>query len=286
MTNVYSTSEKWMQEFETEKINDFWEEQLLSTGKPTKFKEVISIDFKDLKKIFVENNVAQIKNIIKQLVEGDMLIIKKVLSKDDINQIKNEVKKFRTSEISSFHKLTDGVMNFWRDITEEVSNKYAVPQIKKTSYWFPWDSRSLLIYRKVESIYRILKALGGRHPNEFEKNIPSMGPVDRVQIVEYPAGTGKLEAHHDPSHNQRLIMSGYMSKQGVDFSEGGFWAINNNGEKINLENQLDPGDFGTCYADIVHGVDASNSSGGSRWFIGLYTNDNDYSTNRKTIRPA
>jgi len=286
MSTVYSPSKKWMKEFNTEKINLIWNHLMSTYGKPTKFRGVVSIEFEVLNQIFIDNNLLEIENIIKKLVEGDMLIIRGVLSSDDINLIKSEVKNFRESEPSSFHKLTDGVMNFWRDITEEVSNKYAVPQIKKTSYWFPWDKRSLFIYGKIESIYRILKALGGRHPNEFEINTPSMGPVDRVQIVEYPAGTGKLDAHHDPSHNQRLIMSGYMSKQGTDFIGGGFWAINNKGEKINLENQLNPGDFGTCYADIVHGVDASDPSGGSRWFIGLYSNDSDYAIDRKTIRPA
>ena len=46
-----------------------------------------------------------------------------------------------------------------------------------------------------------------------------------------------------------------MSKIGVDFKSGGFWALNQNNQKVNLENQIEVGDMGIGSAKIVHGVD-------------------------------
>ena len=93
-------------------------------------------------------------------------------------------------------------------------------------------------------------------------------------------------------------MSGYLSKQGTDYEGGGFWAQRSNGEKQNLENTIEAGDMGVCCAEVTHGVDPTHgsphshggeiaaSASGSRWFLGLYTNDSDEKTTRKTSTPV
>ena len=284
MKTYYPATESWMASFPKREIDSIWEKYLSKHGEPSKTKGVEEIEWHSLIEVLRSHDIKKIEMIIDKLAQGYFLLIKRVLDENDLHQLNVNFSNFMNSEPSSFHKIHDGVPNFWRDITEELSTRYAVPQVKKTSYWFHWNEASKDVYRLIMPIYRALKALGGKSPTEYENNIPSTGKVDRIQLVHYPAGTGKLDAHHDPKESQRLIMSGYTTRRGVHFEGGGFWAQGINGEKIDMEPFLFPGDFGTCYANIVHGVDATNS--GDRGFIGLYTVDSDYTAQRDTIRAA
>lgn len=282
--HFYPKSLPWMENFPVKEVEEFWVSSLNENSEPSRFSGVKIVEYSDLEQTMITHNLTKIKGLVSALSMGSMLVIKNVLTEKNLLELNNNFIEFQQREVSSFQKIFDGTPNFWRDITEEASTNYAVPQVKKTSYWFPWNSESQLVYSLLTPIFRILKALGGKSPLEFESNIPSTGKIDRIQIVHYPPGSGKLDAHHDPKDAQRLIMSGYMTKEGVDFKGGGFWALNSKDEKINLEPYLNRGDFGTCYAEIIHGVDPTQS--GHRGFIGLYTTEADYKTQRDTIRPA
>ena len=282
--HFYPKSLPWMENFPVKEVEEFWVSSLNNKGEPSRFSDVKIVEYSDLEQTMITHNLTKIKDLVSSLSMGSMLVIKNVLTEKNLLELNNNFIEFQQREVSSFHKIFDDTPNFWRDITEESSTNYAVPTVKKTSYWFPWNSESQLVYGLLTPIFRILKALGGKSPLEFESNIPSTGKIDRIQIVHYPPGSGKLDAHHDPKDAQRLIMSGYATKEGVDYQGGGFWALNSKDEKINLESYLNRGDFGTCYAEIVHGVDPTKS--GYRGWIGLYTLDSDYETQRDTTRPA
>ena len=51
--------------------------------------------------------------------------------------------------------------------------------------------------------WRYIKFLAGNEKNKYEKNIPSDGQIDRLQIVRYPSGGGELKEHIDSRKNQR-----------------------------------------------------------------------------------
>ena len=117
--------------------------------------------------------------------------------------------------------------------------------------------------------------------------MPCDGYLGRVQIVRYHSETGYLASHQDPVDNQRLVVSIYLSKLGIDFQHGGLWALDRNNKKICLEPNLQIGDIGSYYAQIIHGVDKiDNGSDSERWWLGLFTNDSDLVQTRKTIEPA
>jgi len=218
-------------------------------------------------------------------------------SPSEVQQLREASLRLRQSEDPSFSKMVEGCPNFWRDITDDTAKKYAVNAIKKASYFFPWNPTSSELFQLVYPRWRIAKLLGGKDPLSFETNTPIDGPVDRIQIVEYPPGTGQIEPHKDAKNNQRLVMSCYLSKRGEDYQGGGFWVLQSDGSKRNLEDDIALGDMGFCYAEITHGVDASNvvnaypwdesskSAPGSRWFLGLFTPDSDATVSRKTSTP-
>jgi hypothetical protein len=282
--SFYPVAEEWMLNFPVGTIDKIWTNKIAQYSEPSCAAGVVEISWTELRTALEQHDMSKLERWIDSLAQGYFFVIKSFLLKSELDEINMIFLSLQKNHESSFHKIVDGVPNFWRDITEELSTRYAVPQVKKTSYWFHWNEDSKRVYELIMPIYRAFKALGGKSPIEYEKNIPSTGKVDRIQIVHYPAGTGRLEPHHDPKESQRLIMSGYTTRKGMDFHGGGFWASGSNNEKIDMEPFLEPGDFGTCYANIVHGVDATQF--GDRGFIGLYSVDSDYKLERDTIKPA
>ncbi len=264
-------------------INEIWEHAEAKNPLPEKFADVFEIEYKTLHDIFYEDKTSKFEAIVNRLISGSFLLVRNAFSHEEVDYIKRTMLKLQEESESRFFKMDGLIPDFWRDITAEHSHKYGVPVIKKSAYFFPWNKQKDLfdlIYQR----WRIFKVLGGKDAFFAEKKTPAEGLVDRIQVVQYPSGSGYLAGHQDPFHNQRLFISGYMSKPGVDFSGGGFWAMNSADQKILLEDVVNIGDMGAGYARIIHGVHRIEGGVGSvRWFLGLYTNDSDLVKNRRTL---
>ena len=81
-----------------------------------------------------------------------------------------------------------------------------------------------------------------------------------------------------------------MSKRGEDYKDGGFYFLDKNDKKLNIEDSIDTGDMGIGYATVAHGVDPVNlekepdlnDKNDGRWFLGLYSNQSDEVKERHT----
>ena len=71
------------------------------------------------------------------------------------------------------------------------------------------------------------------------------------------------ELHQDPYLYQKFFISSYLTKKGVDYINGGMYAIDKNNEKIDLEKSIDVGDLCFGIATIYHGVDTCDIPPGS-----------------------
>jgi len=282
-------------------IGAAYEKELSNRVLPERVSEVLEVPYRELFEALKAENPEPFVGLVPKLVSGACVLLKQAFDPAEVSRLKELSLEMRGSEGPSFHKVVEGVPNFWRDIGEEEMASYALAHIKKSCYFFPWNSDSSEAFSIVYPRWRVLKTLAGLAPREYEDFTPKNGKVDRLQIVEYPAGTGFLAPHQDPDHNQKLIMSAYLSKRGVDYTGGGFWALAEDGGKFEVEDHIDVGDLGTCIASIVHGVDATDptetqdsvapaasdfgkAQEGSRWFVGFYTNDSDEFDERKTVR--
>ena len=185
--------------------------------------------------------------------------------------------------------MLEGCPNFHRIITPDISANYTVDAVKHSYYYFPWNDDPLHVLEEIYKRWEIIKIVDGLDRYEFTNNTPIDGPVDRVQFCLYPTGVGKLGIHTDPYHNQRFIISVYVSKRGIDYQKGGFYLINSKQEKVDVEDQVEIGDIAIAYATIKHGVELVDpghtvdwGSKKGRWFIGLYTNDSDEMQKRRS----
>ncbi len=269
-------------------INDYWITLESSIEQPRFCNSLVSIEYSDFLKYFTKNE--ELKKLIDKVYKGDVFVVKNAFKKNFINQIKINFDQFTRLQESSFHKMKEGCPDFHRVIDENVSNLYSIKALKHSAYFFPWNSDKYKLFPVINERWRYLKLLGGRKFKEFENNTPKDGIVDRIQVLKYPPGGG-LELHSDPYHNQRTFISIYMSKRGEEYKSGGFYVIDSNKNKLDMEKLIDIGDLGFGYATIMHGVDTIDgvdncnwNTKNGRWFIGLYSNDSDEKENRLTSK--
>lgn len=271
-------------------IKEYWELLEKTNSIPTKVNEVIILDFNEIEKKILEEDQIYLRNIMESLFKGDFYILKNSFSKEFMVSLRRRSFELYRSKPSEFHKMLEGAPDFHRIIDMEVGKKYAIKMCKHSFYYYPWNEDPLKIFDPIYKKWRIIKKLMGLNFQEYEKNTPKNGVVDRIQVVQYPSKIGYLEPHTDPHQNQRLFFSGYMSKQGEDFDGLGFYLINKENKIIEVEHMIDVGDVGIGYSSVYHGVAPINidkapdwnSGEEGRWFLSMFSNASDEVRKRVT----
>ena len=273
--------------------NELWNKYENITNPPTYYRNIIEICFNEFyEKAFSNDNGFALK-LVNNLLNGDVYLLKKAFPSKYMKELKEKTAENWKYKKSEFYKIHENCPNFYRNITEDLADKYAFKQIKETQYFFPWNVDINNIYAETYKRWRVLKYISGYHKDIWEKNTPKDGVVDRIQIVKYPLNSGKLELHQDPYLYQKFFMSVYITKKGVDYKDGGMYFIDQNKKKFFLEDRVDIGDMSFGFGTIYHGVDVSSpinnetvNSINGRWFMGLYSTVSDYVNNRHTGNPA
>ena len=267
-----------------------WEELEKNHKLPTRVRNVISTDYKEFaKKIDLEDKIFA-NEITNSLIQGDIYILKGAFEEKFFNDLRSNCYNHFKDIPDSFHKMLEGCPDFHRIINIETGNKYSFKMCKHSFYFYNWNNDPLNLFKTTYERWRKIKKLMGYKPDVFEKNTPKDGPVDRIQVVRYPSKNGFLEPHSDPYKYAKFFISGYMSKKGKDYEDGGFYVLNAKDEVIDVESSIDVGDLGVGFATIVHGVAPVNrkkqpswsDQNDGRWFYSLYTNESDEIKNRHT----
>ncbi len=277
------------------KYKILWENELKKKNFPNRYTGLVTIDYDEFKNLKNNFNERKGENLIKELVDGKVLLVKNAFSEELVKLIKKKTIQFWKKNPNTFHQMIEACPDYHRIITPEVAKNYSVGAVRHTTYFFSWNNDPCGFNEMIYERWRYSKYLAGLNFNEYEKNTPKSGVVDRIQIVCYPPKHGGVEVHKDTMSNSPLAISCYLSsKKNNDFSEGGFYLIDKKGNKINLENEIDIGDLSLYCPTIDHGVDcideSSNldqknydwNSGIGRWWMGLFTNDSNMKLKRKT----
>jgi hypothetical protein len=232
-----------------------------------------------------------VNSAVQALYAGDAFIIRGAFPAQFMRDLQGRTHEWCQRRPESFHKMLEGTPDFHRRITEELASNYSIRHVKHSAYFYPWNDDPMGILDHIRERWRLIKNLSGHHRDEFEKNTPKDGVVDRVQVVRYPSGAGHIESHTDPYRYQRLIISCYMSKRGVDFASGGFYVLGVDEREMDMESAIEVGDICIHYASILHGVkivdedeDLDWDSTQGRWFLSLYSNVSDHVKDRHTSR--
>ena len=260
---------------------------------PIYMDNIKTYDFNEFNTLVRSNDKEFASNLIVSLLSGDIYLLKNAFDQNYLLSLKKEASELFKKSKSSFHKIIENCPNFYRNIDQEHSSKYAIHQIKHTHYFYPWNEDFFDLYKETYKRWRLIKYLSGYKEDSWEKNTPKDGIVDRIQIVKYPPNSGELELHQDPYLYQKFFLSVYMSKRDIDYKNGGMYLINKYNKKIELEKNIDIGDMSFGFGSILHGVAKSTVTKNSnpidtsgRWFIGLYSTVSDYVENRHTGKKA
>jgi len=250
---------------------------------PDNFKNIITIEHKEFVSKIFEQDSSFVKSVVESIYGGDLYILKNAINKEKVKHIKDEIHKFTLSNPSIFHKMLEGVPNFHRWIDKKASvDPYSLRHVKHSTYLFPWNEDISNIRKIVNETCRPLKFLSGLSLFEYENNTPKDKIVERLQVTRYPP-TGFVEPHLDPDPLMRFVISGYLSKRGIDYQNGGFYMIDKKNGKLDLEAKIDAGDIGFFYATLRHGVDIIDPTKSpdikkkdGRWWFGYNIHNSDF----------
>ena len=274
-----------------EDIKNYWQSKIKKTGLPKHSSRNILLEFSTFK----DNLINSKKNtflLIDQVMSGKIVILKNALPLDVTRKIKLNTRKFWLNNEDSFHKMIGETPNFHRVIDQEITKKYSTTGVKHSAYLFPWNEDFLEVRKEINNAWNIIKQFIGLDINE-DNILISDQKQDRIQVCLYPPQIGFMETHTDPYHNQLTFISGLLSKRGNkdQYMEGGFYTIDKNDNKCDVEAFTDEGDMVIGMATIKHGVDLVDPNykeeidwygTKGRWFLGLYSNDSDLLKNRRT----
>ena len=264
-----------------------WNKLESTLPRPNRVRNIYQLNYKEFKHKVNDQSAYE---MIINLYLGDAYLIKGGFPKKFMTNLIKGVHKYCMDNPSKFHQMLEGSPDFHRVIDIETGKNYSIASCKHSCYFYHWNKDPLNIFKTINQRWQLLKLLMGLQYNEYENNTPLDGVVDRIQVVRYPPSLGYLEPHTDAYQHQRLIFSGYMSKRGVDYQGGGFYLINSENEVVNIEDQIDVGDFLFCYASVYHGVapcdtdmlcDWSKDDG--RWFLSMYSNASDEKVGRNGL---
>lgn len=266
-----------------------WQRLEAQSVGPSRARKVITLDYRDFKERVYSGREVDAIELTESLYAGDSYVLKGAFSESTMIELREKTYNYGKQNAPSFNKMLDGCPDFNSIIDAESTKKYSYNAIRRSYFFFPWNNDPLGLKETVYPVWEVYKYLGGYARDEYCRNIPSTGTVDRFQIAHYPAGGGGLEPHVDAFVNQKMIIGAMGSKRGRDYEQGGFYCIGKDNVKIDLEPFLDIGDMVCCYPTVVHGVAAVDphlplnwESSAGRWFLGLYSNDSDAVKERRT----
>ena len=168
-----------------------WKELELAGPEPTRVSDIKIIDYADIVRQLDDHNQAYAENLIRQLYSGVAFIVRNAAPPNFKETMLEIARHYESDEPEGFYKMVDGTPNFHRIIDDEITKKYSLYAIKHSYYFYNWNIHSDLEKRFKEGVYRFwryVKLLAGNTLEAFEKNIPSDGQIDRLQIVKYPQG--------------------------------------------------------------------------------------------------
>lgn len=191
-------------------------------------------------------------------------IVKKVIAPEIIDKIKNYLKNIGSNSLPSYHFLKEGCPDFHR--VHQFDNRSYVKSLMHQFIFHPWNQNIFDLFEEMKNIYYLKNLLGGYEKETFLHNTPKDGHVSRLSFHCYPKGGGTINKHADPvGTHQNNVPVLQMSTKGVDYKEGGLYAIGEGGNIIDLDSMLEKGDVLFFNAEIIHGVAPIDSDNTLDW---------------------
>lgn len=222
-----------------------------------------------------DENIYNKIDFIKECIDSNKaVIVKNVIEEELIGNIRDYLFNVGTNSLPSYHPLKNRIPDH-----HLILNKHPDSTIESyvhKFYFFPWNQNIFNFFERFKDVFQIKNLITGLNKEEFFKN----NPVDddfvlRCVFHHYPIGGGMIAKHADTiGVHQAVTAIVALSTKGKDFSNGGLYVINENDEKVFIDDHLTTGNVLFFNPEIEHGVDniEGKSDGGffdelGRWIM-------------------
>ena len=196
------------------------------------------------------------KNFVLKSIEdlfcGDLFILRNTLSTNFIDQSIDKLHQFYLNNTSITPKILEGCKNGYY-LSNYTGKGYRT--VDRSFYFFSWNEDKLNVYGEVLKVFKKLKILNGLKEDEITSNTPKKGIVERLHVIHYPLGGGEISKHTDPVNISVINHGIFGSEFGSDYDTGGFYVVNSDGKKIEIDKEVKKGDSVIFFPGLIHGVD-------------------------------
>ena len=251
---------------------------------PHYLRNIITITADEFIDMVNNSSIKEIKKLVESIYSGDAYILKAVLTGAEADLIRKKVFDWSKQYEAGFQKMLDGCSNYHSFNKSPQGPKGGYVSLEHSHVFFRHNEDELQLFEKLDKYWNAVKILSGRHRDSFKSNIPSDGIIDRITLIQYPIGCGKITRHYDSPKSQKLLFGCLLTQIGQDYDLGknGFYLVNKEDKNVYLENEgAGKGDAICVYPAMYHGVPSVTKKGvtGSpnwgashgRWYLQCYS---------------
>lgn len=215
------------------------------------YTKTITLEYFDfLKKL---QSLDFIINTIENISSGTIYVLKNSIESECLESFKNTLNKISETDQPINPKILSGAKNGFY-ISKNIDGP-GYKAVDRSFYFFSWNKDKTGIYKKIINIYKPLKILNGLEKEDFTKNKPSDGIIERLHVIHYPLGSGQISKHYDPVNTSIFNFGLYATEHGKHYEKGGFFVEDKNRKKILIDKDIRMTDIVIFFPGIIHGVD-------------------------------
>ena len=234
-----------------------WDQIETNYQPPHYLRNIIKITAVEFVDIIYNSSIEEIKKLVTSIYSGDAYILKGVLANKEAGLIKEKVYDWSKKNEPGYQKMLDGCSNYHCFNKSPQGPKGGYVSLEHSHVFFRHNKDDLKLFEKLDKYWNAVKILSGRHQDSFKSNIPSDGIIDRITLIQYPIGYGKITRHYDSPKSKKLLFGCLLTQIGQDYDLGknGFYLVNKEDENVYLENEgAGKGDAICVYPTMYHGV--------------------------------
>lgn len=180
------------------------------------------------------------------------VILRGLLSSEEAAHVRSTCVDWSASESEANPEIRFDTPNYHR-IDNEPPRSH-VPSILHKYIFFYWNRESDTVAGLFQRCFKLRNRLCGL-PEDFALSDLTDGYVSMPIVQHYPRGGGYIAEHLDPIEKQKVIVNVCLSTKGADFTDGGVFFRDGDGNKVPVDPQMSPGDAFLFFPAVSHGVD-------------------------------
>lgn len=180
-------------------------------------------------------------------------IIRNVVDPGVLARIVDYLRTIGRHSLPTYEPLVEGARDFHRIVRAD-PRSYVSSVMHQFSF-HPWNQNVYDLFTIMRPVFEMKNLFGGFERGQFLGNTPRDPYIARIAFLHYPRGGGTMSTHADPvGEHQLAVPILQLSQRGRDHRTGGAFAIGEDGERVDVEARMRPGDVFLMNGEVMHGV--------------------------------